>query len=255
MTVRRVDASSIEPLRERIRARAEAQIVRDSILPRGLAEAWVVSIGESVAAYAAVWVRHFPGRVFEFEVADGIAPGRVGELFAALVRASGATEVEWQTNLPEAARWDSFADESRIEHLLFEDGDDAPTALANARVRARTPSDDVGGGVPEGEWVVELDALPVAAGGILTHYNPPYGDLFFEVVPGARRRGVASFLVGQLRTIARESGLAPAARCDPGNEASRRTLLRGGMRRSGALLSGRIAPQYRDTGTRREEGR
>ena len=142
-----------------------------------------------------------------------------------------------------------------VEHLLF--ADDMPTGpaiderstegLARARVRARRPEDDVRDPpLAGGEWVAEVDGRSVGAGGIMTHYNPPFGDLYMEVDADARGRGIGSCIVRELRAIAKAQGLEPAARCSPENEASRRTLLRGGMRQCGSLLSAEIAPQYRD---------
>ena len=94
MTVSRVDASRIRPLRERRRRQTEAQIVRDSILPRGLAEARGVFVDAELVAYGAIWLRHYPGRVFEYAAATPSAPGAFDPCFAALVEAADALKAE-----------------------------------------------------------------------------------------------------------------------------------------------------------------
>ena len=74
----------------------------------------------------------------------------------------------------------------------------------------------------------------------MSHYNPPYADLYMEVIPEARGRGIGSFLVQELRRVCRESGRIPAARCDPANEASKKALLRGGLVAVGSIVAGEV---------------
>ena len=105
-------------------------------------------------------------------------------------------------------------------------------AVQGVTLRTRLPEDDG----PEGPWVVERRGRVVGAGGILHHYNPPWSDLYMEVATGSRRQGVGSFLVQELRRVCASSGRRAAARCDPGNEASRHTLIRGGLELRGSVL-------------------
>jgi len=58
----------VAPLRERYRATAGCQIVRDSILPRGLAQPWALRVDGGLAGYAGIWTEHHPGRIMEFYV-------------------------------------------------------------------------------------------------------------------------------------------------------------------------------------------
>lgn len=119
------------------------------------------------------------------------------------------------------------------EKILFRDG--APTTLSVEGAVFRRRRDGDGG--PDGDWVVELNGEVVAAGGVMTHYNPPHGDLYMEVAASHRRQGLGSFIVQELRRLCRASGFVPAARCDPANLASWRSLERGGMVECGRLLS------------------
>ena len=231
------DFADVEPLREGFRAAAGCQIVHDSILPRGLADAWIVRADGAVAAYGGLWNEHFPGRVVEFHALEPHRDARHA-LFERFLRATGATELEAQTNMPDMMDLlRTFGRRTVEEKVLFRDGGRTALTPPGGTFRRRGP-DEPG---PEGAWVVERDGRVVAAGGVLTHYNPPWGDLYMEVDPSVRRRGLGSWIVQELRRVCREAGHVPAARCDPGNLASWRALERGGMARCGTLLSASVA--------------
>jgi GNAT superfamily N-acetyltransferase len=89
--------------------------------------------------------------------------------------------------------------------------------------------------------VVEFEGQVAATGGILFHYNRPYGDIYMDVVESCRRRGLGSFLVQELKRVCYEGGKVPAARCDSGNVASRRTLQKAGFVPCGNILSGSVS--------------
>ena len=72
-----------------------------------------------------------------------------------------------------------------------------------------------------GEWVLEVAGTAVGKGGILFHYNPPYGDIYMEVDEPHRDRGYGGYLVQELKRLCRELGGLPGARYDPTNIASR----------------------------------
>jgi GNAT superfamily N-acetyltransferase len=238
----------IAPLRARVSEGARCQIVRYSILPRGLAQPWALLFDDEIAGYAGVWADHFPGRIMELFLLPEHAV-HAARLLRELVRVSGAGEIEWQSNLPAMAGIaESVATDVRTEHLLFCEPPALDADPVGDRERPRPNGAEVvrredvpeREGDPEGPWVVVHDGRIVAAGGILTHYNAPYGDLYMAVAEDARRRGFGSFLVRELRRVALAQGLVPSARCGPANEASRRTLVRAGLQECGRLLSGRI---------------
>ncbi|NNF14433.1 MAG: GNAT family N-acetyltransferase [Gemmatimonadetes bacterium] len=240
---RSVAFADIDHLRSRHRAEADFQIVRDSILPRGLAEPFALELDGEVVGYAGVWTEHFPGRVMEFYLVPEARSHR-HDCSRALLEASGAVEIEAQTNLPllhSVLR--RFSTDVRVENILFAEpprAEDPLSTLSSPHVhfRSRQPGDDG----PPGDWVLARrdDGAIVAAGGFLQHYNPPYCDLFMEVAPEERRRGYGSDLVRELRKASKDAGLIPAARCDADNEASRRTLFRGGMVECGRIVAGRV---------------
>lgn len=231
---RAADLVEIADLRERYRSEAGCQIVRDSILPRGLAAPYVVVVNGDIAGYAGIWREHFPGRLTECFVS---AEHRTRELalVRALADASGAIELEVQSNIHDGRRLlDHATSRWWTENLLFAEGAETRLRVAGVTFRLRE-AQDLG---PEGEWVVEADGQVVGAGGWLTHYNSPYVDLYMEVAEEWRGRGIGGYLVQELRRVCANAGHRAAARCDPTNEASKRTLERGGLVHSGEILAG-----------------
>lgn len=239
---RRVPFADVQGLRTGHRAEAECQIVRDSILPRGLAQPYLLELQGEVVGYAGVWTEHFPGRVMEFYLVPD-ARDHLDTLCRALLDESDAVQIEAQTNLPLLhVMIRRFAGTPWVENILFEERPDPREAflLPPPGVRFRARRDGEEG--PSGDWVLvrESDDLVVGGGGFLRHYNPPYCDLFMEVRSDQRRRGYGSYLVQELRRVAREAGLIAAARCDPANRASRLALRRGGMRECGEIVAGLV---------------
>ena len=235
--VEKTGLSEIAELRRLQRAEARCQIVRDSILGRGLADAYVICDADAVVGYAGVWNDHFPNRLMEFFLVEG-ARYAASEYFLSAVRIAGATAAEAQTNLPLQHRLiREHVDSPVVENILF--GNDTQSCIDRPDLvfRARDP-DDSG---PEGQWVVERGDEVVAAGGILHHYNPPFVDLFLEVIPTERGGGIGSFLVQELCRVCREFGDVPAARCDPTNMPSRKALRRGGLAEIGEIVAGRLS--------------
>jgi len=210
--------------------------VRDSILPRGLADPYLLEVNHRVAGYAGVWREHFPDRItelFVLPVYRSLAPA----LVRSLVDVSGARELEVQTNILEGrALLEECATSIWVENLLFEAGPDTALDRPELEFRLRGEDEDV----TDGEWVVEKDGRVVGCGGWLTHYNPPYADLYLTVTEDMRGHGIGSYLVQELRRACEGAGYVPAARCDPTNEASLRALQRGGFRPCGEILVGAL---------------
>lgn len=187
-----------------------------------------------------MWREHYPGRVMELWI-DG-DPATRDVVLERLVAVSGAHELEAQSNLPEM--WSTLErhgeGEVVVEHLLFTDG---PDTVFEGGLRG-VAADEVSlvhrsevADPPEDEWVLMVGSEIAGWGGALGHYNPPFVDVYMEVVPDWRGRGLGGLLVHRLRGRARERGRVPAARCSPDNPASRAALLRGGLRQCGTLAA------------------
>ena len=93
---------------------------------------------------------------------------------------------------------------------------------------------------PLGDYVVERDGEVVGSGGFLTHYNEPFADLYMEVAPAHRRRGVGTFLIQDLIARCDAAGHVPAARCALANAGSRATLVKAGLSICGFMLAGDV---------------
>jgi GNAT superfamily N-acetyltransferase len=166
--------------------------------------------------------------------------------FRELIRASGARRVQAQTNdvLLTLMVYDC-ATEITSEIIVFHDALTTKLTVPGVVFRAATEAEQ--GRVfehkvePVGDWVIEHQGTIVATGGFLTHYNPPYGDLYMEVDERYRRRGFGSFLIQEVKRVCYEAGRVPAARCDVGNAASRATLQKAGLFPCARILSGVLA--------------
>ena len=232
-TVARVPFDSIRLFRESFRDEAGCQIVRDSILGRGLADAWEIRLAGKAIGYAGVWNTYDPGRLMEFWLDSGHR-SEAEASYAAVLDATRAHEVEAQTNVPLMHEMlTHFGATPRPSHHLFEVGDEEGPARAPSGLAFRPCEPGEG---EEGEWAAVRNGEVVGTGGLLTHYNPPFADVYMAVRDGHRRQGVGSWLVRQLCGLARARGQIAAARCSVENEASRRTLLRGGMDEVGQIL-------------------
>ncbi|MGV3618863.1 MAG: GNAT family N-acetyltransferase [Fimbriimonas sp.] len=241
--VGRTDYAAIEPLRGLYRQEANCQIIHDSWAARGLADLYALTVDGRVGGYACVGNRYSPDRIVEFYVLPHLRP-HAQPIFAELLRASKAKEIEAQTNLPLSVIMTyDFAKEVRAENVLFGDAFTTDLRLPGVVFRESRPG-DVGfpGYEPDGDWVLEVDGQVVASGGFLCHYNPPYGDVYMAVAEGARRRGYGAYLVQEVKRVCLEAGKRPAARCNPDNVGSRKTLEKAGFVPVARLLVGTLSP-------------
>jgi GNAT superfamily N-acetyltransferase len=169
-------------------------------------------------------------------------------VFRALVDKSAAAVVEAQTNdrLLMLLLYDCATD-IVSDTILFDDNTttdhQAPPGVSLRRVGSDEHAKVFAHTVePIGDWGLEYEGELVATGGILTHYNPPYGDIYMEVARPHHHKGFGTYLVQELKRVCREDGGIPAARCNQNNVASRRTLERAGMFPCARILRGRLIP-------------
>lgn len=229
-------------MRALYREECNCQIIHDSSLSRGLADPYLILHNGRLAGYGGVWNKYYPGRLMEFYILPHLR-GAALPMFRALVEASGATQIEAQTNIPlMLLMLFDCASNIAAENVLFYDAHTTSLACQDAAFRRTSPEDTAS--IPQqdrepiGDWLLEARGAIVATGGFLCHYNPPYGDIYMEVAESARRQGYGSFLVQELKRVCYEAGKRPAARCNATNIASRRTLERAGMLPCGRLLVG-----------------
>jgi GNAT superfamily N-acetyltransferase len=237
-----VRLQSITAFRDAYRHELNCQIVHDSHHERGLLRSHGVVVDGVVVGYGSV---NDSGTVKEFYI-NPDARADALPLFRMLLAHTRATAIESQTNdsllMP---MLQALAGNVIAETVLFEDG--ATTALSAPEATFRRvrwyerPFVFKHTLEPVGDWAIECDQRIVATGGLLFHYNRPFGDIYMEVAQTHRRRGLGSFLVQELRRTARLGGHVPAARCNVDNLASQATLRRAGMRECGQILRGIVA--------------
>lgn len=246
-----VSLQTLLPWRDCYRQEMACQIIHDSLHVReGWTQSYLLLVKETPVGYGAV-VRAGPWAarptVFEFFVSPRYRI-HVFALFRALWSASEALAIETQTNDPLlTAMLHTFCTCVTCESILFHDTlttFHAPPAGAifraiRAEDAARTfPHERE----PCGDWLVEVDGQIAGTGGILFHYNRPYGDLYLEVAEPFRRRGIGTFLIQELKRVCYEQGSVPTARCRPDNVASRDMLQKAGLAPCGHILSGTLDP-------------
>jgi RimJ/RimL family protein N-acetyltransferase len=232
-----VSADEVLAMREEHRRQMNSQIVHDSIhTRRGWAITYLLSVGGIAAAFGSVAIAG-PWKdkptIFEFHVRPEHR-ARAFDLFVALVTAGAARFMEVQSNdRLLAVMLHTYAHDLWTEKIVFHD--EIKTALPSmgAELQTLTSEEDIRQAIADRQGGPEcrliLDGETVASGGILFHYNRPYGDIFMEVVEAYRGRGFGSHLVQELKRLAYELDSIPCARCSPDNIASRRTLQKAGF--------------------------
>lgn len=247
-----VPPEGVRPLRDLYRQEMNCQIIHYSWHERGWTDSYLFRLDGRVVGYGLVGgVRGDPKDVImEFYVLPSHRSAAL-PLFRSLIKASQARTIEAQTNdnLLTLMLFDC-SDKVESTRILFQDALTTQLTIPGITFRAATPSDnpsllrqklDADAG-----WVIETHGTVAAAGGILFHYNIPYGDIYMEVAELFRRRGLGSYLVQELKRTCYEMGRIPAARCNASNEASRATLQKAGMLPCARVITGRVT-SYPDT--------
>ena len=248
LSAKAADAGDVLPWRDMYRLEMNCQIIHDAIHSRpGWTQEYLLFTGGTPVGYGSVAVAGpWKGKptVYEFYV----LPHRrlhAFELFRTLLTASSAVMINVQTNDSLiTVMLHTFAHDVTSESILFHDKLTTALSPAGATFRGATSAEVPD--VPQNQlkWygVVEVEGKVAATGGILFHYNRPYGDIYMDVAESFRRRGLGSFLVQELKRVCYEGGNVPAARCNPGNIASRRTLQKAGFVPCGNILNGSVSP-------------
>jgi GNAT superfamily N-acetyltransferase len=252
ITAQTCELDSILSLRDMYRLEMICQIIHDSIHSRsGWTQEYALMIDGKQVGYGSVaiagpWTK--APSLYEFFVASPYRL-KVFELFAALRKACGAMRMEIQSNdVLTTTMFHTYAKNVEAESVLFKDDVNTNLVPDGAIFRTATAADglDISEGQLPWHGVVELEGAVAATGGILFHYNRPYGDIYMEVREEFRRRGFGSFMVQELKRVCYEGGFIPGARCSPANIASQRTLQRAGFVPYAHILVGDLPPVAND---------
>jgi GNAT superfamily N-acetyltransferase len=230
-------AGTILPLRSRYREEANCQIVHDSIHRRdGWTLSYLLECGGLAAGFGSVAIggpwKDKP-TIFEFYLLPEYRSCAF-EFFEVFLAASGARFFEVQTSdVLLDVMLHTYGREIECEKIVFYDKVTTLLPARGAILRRVTAEEEIRLGLEQrqggGEWHLEVEGQVAAKGGILFHYNRPYGDIYMEVAEPYRKRGFGSYLVQELKRECYQLGAVPGARCNPTNVASRKTLQRAGF--------------------------
>lgn len=246
-----IDVSLVAPeevlrLRDLYRHAMNCQIVLDSWHGRGWTDSYLLRVDGRIAGYGLVGsVRaELKEIITEFFVLPSHR-GAALPLFRRFAEVSGARSIEVQSNdVLLTLMLHDCAEKIESGVILFQDA--VTTNLSGPGVifrrvvegdREQLSRQKLDSGA---EWMLEADGIAAAAGGVLFHYNVPYGDIYMAVADPLRRRGFGSYLIQELKRVCYESGRIPAARCGVSNVASRATLQKAGMMPCARVLTGVI---------------
>src|ERR1043166_1020149 len=247
-----VTASSVQDIlrwRDLYRQEMHCQIVHDSLHSReGWTQPYLLRVDDATVGYGSVLVGGpWTGTrtIFEFYILPEHRT-RAFDLFSSLLPASGATAIQTQTNdALLCVMLHACSRDIKSEKIVFEDRLSTAHSPASTVFR-RATADDAARIFPHqrepaGDWVLEVDGKIAATGGILFHYNRPYGDIFMEVAEPFRRQGLGSYMVQELKKVCYALGSIPCARCDTTDIASRRTTQKAGFVPCAHILSGSVS--------------
>ena len=235
-------------LRTRYRQEMNCQIVKDSIHTRpGWAMTYALGLEDTLVGFGTVAIGGpWTGKptILEFYVLPDHR-ARAFDLFEAFLEASGARLMEIQSSDALLAMMlYTYAHGIVSEAIVFRDGFTTALPANGAVLQPLTSDEEVRASIAERqggpEFVLQVDGKPAGKGGILFHYNPPYGDVYMDIEEPFRGRGFGSYLVQELKRQAYEIGSIPAARCNRDNRRSRKTLQRAGFVPYAHILNGAI---------------
>jgi GNAT superfamily N-acetyltransferase len=243
LTVVKTTLPRIQALRALFLQEANFQVRYNACHERGWTDSYLLTAGDVEIGYASLKAQEkHRDTVFEFYVMPPFRR-RASLLFAELLSVSKAGRIECQSNdrLLSAMLFE-FAHGISADVVLFEAHATTGHQCPGGVFRPRRKGDRIFEHAvePVGDFVVELQGQVVATGGFLLHYNKPFADLFMEIEPDHRRKGIGCFLVQEIIRECYLAGRVPAARCSIENTASRATLTKAGLRVCGFMLAGDV---------------
>jgi hypothetical protein len=241
----KTNLQQILPLREVFLQENNFQIRYNAAHERNRTDSYLLQADGMTIGYGSVKGKDEPEErdaIFEYFVLE---PFRryASLLFKELISASNAKFVECQSNqeLMLCVTME-FAENLFADTILFEDHFSNSQEIPGFIFRQKRDDDVIFKHQvePEGEWVLERNGDIVATGGFMLHYNKPFADVYMEVMPEWRQRGLGAYFVQEVKKACYLAGRIPAARCGMNNQASRYTLLKAGMTIAGYMITGSI---------------
>lgn len=244
ISARKTELADIQTLRALFLQETNFQIRYDACHQRGWTDSYLLMMDGLTVGYGSIKGREIKDRdtVFEYFVVQPFRK-KASDLFRELLAGSGAEFIECQSNdLLLSSMLYEFSSSVSADVVLFEDHAVTEYAVPGALVRPRSSEDQIfeHRTEPVGDYLVELSGEVVASGGFFLHYNRPFADLYMEVREDCRRRGIAGFLLQEVKKECYLVGRVPAARTNIRNVASRAALTKAGLRVCGFMLMGKV---------------
>lgn len=243
--IRKSSISEIESLRNQFLSENQIQIRYDACHVRGWADEYAIVVDGMPIGYASVkGMKELSDRdtVFEFFILPEFR-NKVSLIFEQVLDKTKTTYLECQTNeFLMTSMLFEFGVNIHSDVMLFQDGHKTSLEKTGLHFRKKKPSDDLSWKNPgeAGQYVLLKEQMVVADGGFLTHYNKPFADLYMEVNPDERGKGMASYILQEIKKECYKAGRVPAARCNISNPGSRGALLKAGMQVCGYMLLGEV---------------
>ena len=233
----------LQPWRDMYLHEMSCQVVQDSFHRRsGWTREFRLRRGDADLGYGSLVIgRPWTGTPTLFEFF--LAPPHRSQLFSAfeaLVAATRPVAMRVQMNAALASvMLHAFGADPRCESILLHDREQTGLVAAGARFRPATADEAPDTPAAQLPWraVLDVDGEVAATGGVLFHYNRPYGDIYMDVKEPFRRRGLGAFIVQELKRLCYQRGSIPAARCTPDTGPARATLQRAGFWPCGTVVT------------------
>ncbi len=235
--VAQIEPSEILGFRTRQREEIHGQIVHDSIHRRdGWNRTYRIEVLGRVIGFGSIaiggpWTNK--PTIYEYYLLTEYRAGAF-KCFESFLSACGATHFEVQTNdVLLTVMLHTYGRNFESERIVFSDQATTTHSVPGATLRQVTEDSAIYAAIESrqggGQWQLELEDSVVGSGGILFHYNRPYGDVYMDVAEAFRGRGLGRYLVQELKRECYRLGAIPCARCSTQNLASRATLQAAGF--------------------------
>ncbi|MEJ1240127.1 GNAT family N-acetyltransferase [Chryseolinea sp. T2] len=239
MTVSRCELFEIQSMRALFLNELNAQFIHDKCHLYGWSDDYFFAINGEKVGYGCVWginERKDRDTIFEYYL---LPEYRRHDTFfmRELIRSSGATTLECQTNDPNTSRlFFENAVNISVESIVYQDANKTDWSLEDLKVVDCSEATD---SMREHKLELQKQGVIVASGGLMLNYNPPYADVYMDVPEAHRRNGYGTMVVQELKKMAYEIGRTPVARCRVSNLISKATLVRAGFQPCGYWLTGK----------------
>lgn len=237
--------STILPFRKKYLKENNFQIRYNACHERNWTDSYLLFIDNKAVGYGSVkGLAKLSDRdtIFEFYVVPSKRQ-QSSAVLKKLIVASNVKFMESQTNdLLTTQMLKYFCTDVEEKVILFGEGSSTNWEKENALFRPLKSGEEVFGKTEKdkGSFVLEVKNEVVADAGFMSHYNPPFADVYMDVSPNYRQKGYGSFIIQEVIKECYKAGKIPAARCHIHNVASKACLLKGGLKEVGKMLTGRI---------------